>query len=191
MLRLGLSSLEISLVLILLSPYFAMVFMSSKIYFVNHLIKQCFLKLEKDSKSAAVEEKMRIKTCAVDFRRLNNIFVAFNNSNAVTIPALICFSIVNIVFEVGVEELSLSTGTSNYIYFQGYFLYPSYESILARGVARPLLNVCHIAFNFVLPYLLSLFWLIKVFQEIKSIAESCTFRLNPKEDENDDLQVKF
>lgn len=91
---------EISLVVILLSPYFVVVFASSKIYFVNHIIQKCFQTLARDLNRVDIEEKIRIKSCAVDFRRLNKLFIEFNNTNAITIPTLIFFSIVNIVFEV-------------------------------------------------------------------------------------------
>lgn len=46
----GLVWWKICIVLVLLSPYFVMVLMTSKIYFVNHLIKHCFLRMARDLK---------------------------------------------------------------------------------------------------------------------------------------------
>lgn len=81
-------------------PYIIMSLASNRIYVANAVVKNFLMKNLNDLKSAAPNTSLKIKLCAMNYRRAHCVFVDFNRRNQVNLLAILCFCLLNVIYEV-------------------------------------------------------------------------------------------
>jgi hypothetical protein len=87
---------EKALVPLLYLPIIILSLASNRIYVANSIVKQCLLMNASNLKPS----EMQVKHCTVVYMRLHSFFVRFNKFNAINLLAVVCFCMLNIVYQV-------------------------------------------------------------------------------------------
>lgn len=98
-------------IILVLLPFMVFTLVLNRVYMTNLVIKNSLSRIVEDLQSVNKKSARKIEICAIKYRILHEYFVAFNETNSVTFLTIICFSIVNIVYEVFLLKLFLSINT--------------------------------------------------------------------------------
>lgn len=80
------------LMFFLLLPFFVMIFAANRINIGNTVVKHFLLAFE--------DNQLDQKTFGAEYGQLHDFFISFNKSNSMNFLAILCFCILNIVYEV-------------------------------------------------------------------------------------------
>lgn len=81
-------------------PFIIMALASNRIYIANNVVKRLLTINACELKTAAPDDALSIKLCAINHSRFNSFFVAFNKRNAINLLVILSFCLLNIVYEV-------------------------------------------------------------------------------------------
>lgn len=150
-----------NLMFFLLLPFFVMILASNRIYMANTVVKH-FLVIFKHN-------QLSIKYFERNYGRLHDFFVSFNKANSINFATILCFCVLNIIYEVW-QEINLNLAKKDFAFLQAYFI----SQMFARGFnprTRVPLIVCCLYLSC---YLLELFIIIRVFEDVKTLSKDLT-----------------
>lgn len=85
---------------LLLLPSVIMALVSNRIYAANTVVKHFLIWNVREMKSTAPNNSVRINLCAINYRSLQSFFADFNRLNAINLLTVVCFWVLNVVYEV-------------------------------------------------------------------------------------------
>lgn len=166
---------------ILMLPFFVFSLATNRIYVANTVVK---LFLERnDLESLTSEQEMKTEIRSINYKHVHELFNNFNRSNAINLIGIICFCILNIVYEVKKFRFSC------YKCFQAYFLYLHITSSI-ENLHRPSTLVVRKCLSFIALYYIEMFLTIQVFEDIKKSSSERNVFSSPEQSQ-EALSVNF
>lgn len=95
-------------IVIILLPFVVFVLALNRIFMTNLVIKSYLMHIVDELQSGNDKSCRRIELSAIKYRIIHENFVAFSEANMVTLLTIVCFCIVNIVYEVFYRTVSMN-----------------------------------------------------------------------------------
>lgn len=96
----GLQMPEKAFIAVLFLPFVILSLASNRIYVANTVVKHSLAWNAQQMKSTALPDSLKLKLCAINYRRVHSFFADFNKLNAINLLVVVTFCVLNIVYEV-------------------------------------------------------------------------------------------
>lgn len=174
---------EKALVPLLYLPFVILTLTSNRIYVANCIVRQWLTKSASEFKST----QLQMKEYSIIRSHLHDFFMKFNKLNAINLLTVMCFCMLNIVYQV-IKSSTFTIQSFDFVHFQAFFLYLHISSSFLSN--RPFIfGIVRVSLASIFLYTIELIFTIQIYDDIKNASDASSIRneleCNSSNDGND------